>query len=316
MIKNKKRNVIYLTILIFCISLSFTTIDGSACLNGPNYWGNGWPGHPQLTETRYRHPETPSNYVAANKEEANSQNYDGSHYGTHDWIADAALRSLRNPTKNPYGFGDWSWLMNHIIATDKWPMWNPIYGNDAQLHNKIRGYFTYLFATQMPDMDIRKAIEGDEKYYPQRIDIPQEGVVIKDFGPRNKWVGKLDYHSYHFRPIPLDDGKFTFKPVKTSPASKARALGEEAIKCIGKKVKDDQGNLESAMQPEGAAGWLGAMTHYIADLIVPAHILSYSPTVYYNGYHSWFENYLGSLTKWDKSYSYGIGGPETTYFSW
>ncbi|MFW9968850.1 MAG: hypothetical protein ACFFDF_01535 [Candidatus Odinarchaeota archaeon] len=318
--KIKKKIPAFIVFLIIAISLGFATIDGSACLNGPNYWGDGWPNYPgDATATGYRHPENPSKYIVANQTIPNSQTYDGSHYGTHDWIADAALRSLRDPIKNPFGFDDWTWLINHEIATNKWPVWNLNYGNDAQHHVKVRGYFTFLFATQMPDMDLKKAKLGDEEYYPQKIAIPQEGVVIKDFGLRNKWVGKTEYHSYHFLPTPLEDGNSVFVPIKTSPASKAQMLGEEAIKCIGKKVKDEQGYFKSAMQPEGATGWLGAMTHYFADLIVPAHLLSsgsYSPDIYYSGYHNWFENHLGSLTKWDKAFQVGNGGPEATYFSW
>ena len=310
----------FLIFFIISISLSFAISDASACLNGPNYWGDGWPGYPKnATVTGYKHPEDPSKYIVANKEIVDSQTYDGSHYGTHDWIADAALRSLRDPLKNPIGFSDWSWLINNKIATNKWPVWNPNYGNSAQHHVKVRGYFTFLFTTQMPDMDLKKAKIGEEMYYPQRIDIPQEGVVIKDFGARNKWVGKTQDHSFHFRPTMLEEGNFVFIPEKTSPATSARKLGEAAIKCIGNKVKDEEGNVKSAMQPEGAAGWLGAMSHYIADLIVPAHLLSsgsYSPEIYFNGYHTWFEKQLGSLTKWDKSYQVGKGGPEITYFSW
>ena len=69
------------------------------------------------------------------------------------------------------------------------------------------------------------------------------------------------------------------------------------------------------MQPEGAAGWLGAMTHYLADLVVPAHLLepSHNSHVYYNDYHNWFENQLASVTKWDKA---NEGGPEALYFSY
>lgn len=302
--------------------MSFIANYALSVSNGPNYWGDSYPGHLTNRDYYYQHPKDPSEYKFGGSPSPSANSYDGSHYGTHDWLADAAIRSLRDPLKNPIGFGDWTWLINSEIVKNKWPMWNPDYGNDAQHHNKRRSYFTYLFATQMPDMRIRSDMSEERKnHYPQRINIPKEGVIIEDFHPqtdrRNKWVGQIQQHTFHFHVVNMEEYIFGFAPYKILSATKAKQLGEAAIGCIGNKVKNEEGDLKSAMQPEGASGWLGAMTHYIADIMVPAHILEHQfyEHVYSNKYHDWFENQLASLTKWNKVQG-SHGGPETMYFSW
>ena len=163
----------------------------------------------------------------------------------------------------------------------------------------------------MPDME---KIKG----HPQRVIISKEGIVIEDFHPKtekiNKWVGQYRQHSFRFQVI-TSDGTCSFAPIKITAATKIKQLGEAAKKCIGNTVKEGEDIYKSAMQPEGAAGWLGAMTHYIADLVVPAHLLEPNEEIYNHNYHTWFENQLASLTKWDKAYK-ANGGPETTYFTW
>ena len=305
-IRKQKKISIGLVVIFSLLSSSLLIIEGIACANGPNYWGNGYPGN-FTTTTRYSHPYEPSEYKFGSSAIPESGGYDGSHYGTHDWISDAALRSLREPIKNPLGFFDWSWLLNAKCANNKWPAWKP-YSSLTNHHEVVRSYMTFLFATQMPDMR--------QSHFPQRINIPRESVVIGDSGDW-KWVGKTEYHSFHFIPNKLVDGSYVFTPDHPEGTTKVREIGGEAIKCIGNKVKDENGAVLNAMQPEGTAGWLGVMTHYFADLMIPAHLLNseaYS-NVYYNGYHTWFEKQLASLTKWDKSYK-ASGGPETNYFSW
>ncbi|GAH64710.1 unnamed protein product, partial [marine sediment metagenome] len=113
-------------------------------------------------------------------------------------------------------------------------------------------------------------------------------------------------------------GIFKFLPIHTAPATVALWLGNEAIKCVSNEAVNDKGEKISAMQPEGAAGWLGAMTHYFADLVVPAHLIdtkTYSHVYASSYYHNWFENQLANLTKWDKAYK-SRGGPEQAFFSW
>lgn len=271
----------------------------------------GFPGN-FLTDDYYRAPKEPSDFIFATKGIEEDQYYDGSHYGTHDWIADAALRTLRNPIKNPLYFGNWTWLINSDIARNKWPAWKNDYGASSGSHNTIRSYYTFIFATQMPDM--KKADYPDI----QIIDIPAEDVTIKDFAKPNMWIGQEGKHSYHFKYIRLGSGDYNFLPYYTGSATTAFLLGKEAIKCIGNKKVDDDGNKLSAMQPEGASGWLGSMTHYFADLAVPAHIIERKmyPHMYSEGiFHSWYEKWLANMTKWDKSYG-NNGGPEQTIFSW
>ncbi len=111
----------------------------------------GFPGT-VMTDDRYKHPKNPTEYVFGKSSVPGAQGYDGSHYGTHDWIADAALRTLRDVIKNPLFFSDWTWLINSDIARNKWPAWKANYLTSSNRHEVIRGYFTFLFATQLPDM--------------------------------------------------------------------------------------------------------------------------------------------------------------------
>lgn len=312
----KKKRIIPLFLLglvILCVFVS----DVTACANGPNYWGDSFPGN--FSSNPYQHPKEPSDYILSGKVAVGDFGYDGSHYGTHDWIADGAIRSLRNIIKNPLNSLDWSWLLNARYTTHRWPIWNTNYGSSTNRHEVIRSYMTYLFATQMPDMRITSDMNEEVRvHYPQKINIPEEAVIIEDFHPKtkniNKWVGQIQQHAFRFQVIDFD-GTYGFAPYKTLSATKAKQLGEAAVKCIGHKVKNEQGIYNSAMQPEGAAGWLGAMTHYIADLVVPAHLLEHNiySEIYYKDYHNWFENQLASVTKWDKA---NEGGPETLYFSY
>ena len=196
----KKKRIIPLFLLGLVISCLFVG-DVTACANGPNYWGDGYPGYPTTTETKYRNPEEPSKYIIASKEKPDSQTYDGSHYGTHDWLADAAIRSLRNIVQNPLNSLDWSWLLNSRYTTHRWPEWKSNYGTSTNHHEVLRSYMTYLFATQMPDMHIKSDMDEEtKKRYPQKIIIAKEGVIIEDFHPKtksiNKWVGKKYQHTF------------------------------------------------------------------------------------------------------------------------
>ena len=301
-------------LIIIVISIEMVFSDSYGCKNGPNYWGMGFPGYPPgKTDYRYQHPKVPADYIFAQSALPNSQGYDGSHYGTHDWIADAALRTLTDPLKNPLFFGDWDWLINYQIARQKYPQWKVDYQTYDNKHEVTRSYFTFLFATQMPDMVI--------KAYPdiQSIEIPNEGISIRDLNmPRGKWVGKDRQHFYHFDIIPLSENVYGFSPTETPIVDFISLLAQQAIKSISNSKIDDKGNRVSAMQPEAAAGWLGAMTHYVADLVIPAHLLKpsqYPDVLTLSLFHNWFECQLASVTKWDKSVG-SRGGPEQTYFSW
>ena len=309
--KTKKKCLLLLTAIIVVLFFEVVIADSLACKNGPNYWGMGFPGN-FFTEDYYSAPKKPSDFIFGKKSIKEDQYYDGSHYGTHDWIADAALRTLREVIKNPLFFSDWTWLINSDIARNKWPIWKEDYGASSGSHNTIRSYYTFIFATQMPDM------KKDDYPDIQKIDIPSEGVIIKDFKSPNMWVGQENKHRYHFKYIKSDTGVYDFFPIYTGSATTALLLGKEAIKCISNIKTDDDGNKISAMQPEGASGWLGSLTHYLADLVVPAHIIErkmYSHVYSKALYHNWFENHLTNMTKWDKKLG-ANGGPEQTIFSW
>jgi hypothetical protein len=301
--------------IIIIVSLGVLASDTIACRNGPNYWGNAFPGQGQA-QHYYRNPRFPAEYFFGGPILPNSQSYDGSHYGSHDWVADAALRSLINPIMNPLNFKDWDWLIDASTATNKNPTFSQIYGDTNNKHNTVNSYITFLFATQMPDMRIKKEKpEETWQYYPQKIEIPSEGLIIQDLMiKKGKWVGQIQQHSYNFNPIKRTNGFYDFIPYYTMPATKALQLSKEAIKCISNRREDDDGNLVSAMQPEGSAGWLGSMSHYIVDLVIPAHTII-DNEVYNSKYHKWFENQLASCTKWNKVTPINFG-PELGYFSY
>jgi len=148
------------------------------------------------------------------------------------------------------------------------------------------------------------------------LTIHQEGVTIKDFGHGKMWIGQKSKHVFQFEII--GDGIYGFSPIFTPILDKINIVSEQAIICIGKTQKDEEDKQESTLQPEGAAIWLGAMTHYIADMSVPAHLLKESDSSHvYSAsyYHNWFENNLASITKWDKAYK-ASGGPNQGNFSW
>ena len=303
--KTKKISLIFLTGIIVIITLEVTIADVLGVGNGPNYWGMGYPGTIN-SRTRYQYPKLPSDFVFGGPSDEASMGYDDSHYGTHDWIADASLRSLTDPLNNPLFYLDWGWLIRPEIMLNKWPSWKADYGGISGEHDAVRSYISYLYATQMPDTKITPVLT-----------IHQEGVTIKDFGYGKMWIGQKTKHVFHFE-FEEKNGVYGFSPFYTPILSKVNLVSEEAIKCIGKTQKDDKNKVVSTMQPEGAAIWLGAMTHYIADMISPAHLLKESSSGHiYSAsyYHNWFENNLASVTKWDKE-NQALGGPEKAIFSW
>ena len=303
--KSKKMSLLFLTGILVVIALEVTITDALGVSNGPNYWGMGYPGTIN-SRTRYQYPKFPSDIVFGGPSDARSMGYDGSHYGTHDWIADASLRSLTDPSKNILFFLDWNWLITPEIAENKWPTWEADYGGTLGNHQVIRSYISYLYASQMPDTKIVSSLY-----------IPQEDATIQDFGYGKMWIGQKSKHVFQFQIIE-GDGVYGFSPNYKPILNKISLVSEEAIKCIRKTQEDTENKLVSAMQPEGAAIWLGAMTHFIADMVVPAHLLKESHSVHiYSGsyYHNWFENNLASVTKWDKS-NLARGGPEQGNFSW
>ena len=300
---SKKMSVLFLTGILVVIALEVAVTDALGVSNGPNYWGMGYPGTIN-SRTRYQYPKLPSDFVFGGHNDRYSMGYDGSHYGTHDWIADASLRSLIDISKNPLFSLDWRWLITPDIARNKWPAWKANYGSSSGKHEVVRSYMSFLYATQMPDTKITPVLE-----------IPQEGVTIKDL--KWKWIGQKSKHIFHFG-FREKDGVFGFSPINTPCLIKINIISEEAIRCIGNTHKNEEGKLESILQPEGAAVWLGAMSHYIADMVSPAHLLKKSDSTHiYAGlyYHNWFENNLASITKWDKARG-ANGGPVQGNFSW
>lgn len=183
-------------------------------------------------------------------------------YGTHDWIADAALRLLYQ--LNP---SDWDWLLDN--PSDPNPSWKSNYGLNGY-HHAVRSYIYYLLATQWPDFENAPAV----------IHFKNEGEQIKN-GIHNlkTWIGRTDYHTYHFNVYKHStiENYFYFIPKLPSKEGSdqhpqeapqyAQRFGDLAIECLS-----HQEDGESWAKVETAAFYLGCMTHYIADLACPPHL--------------------------------------------
>lgn len=302
MVEKKTECKVFLSVIVCVIIIGFVfnISNASACVNGPNYDGMLYS---------YVNPTYPQDYIIYRTIET-GENGD---YGTHDWFADGVICTLKSQQHNPNGYNKWDWLLSNTLSTQRYPNWESAYSDASKNHYVVRSYFTYLYATQMPDVE--RTGEGG-------IYIWEEGVNIKDVpkaeagSDSGKWVGidptrPRTQHRYNFEPVKITDSVYGFTPVPPYVLpSKAHLLGDQAKKCIANTEKDNQGNDISAMKPEGASAWLGAMTHYYCDLVVPAHLLDINKYehVYIRDYHNWFEYQLGQLTLWDQ---YGNGGPST-----
>lgn len=327
--KNRAIKVV-LFLLVFIIFPSIFMVDANAWKNMP----------------------VKINEVPFGPEDYNFKEYDGwgtykeSHYGTHDWIADAALRLLYE--ENP---SDWGWLIHE--PSDVNPQWNSAYGT-AGKHNAIRSYISFLFATQMPDMSSDKKNEPIPKKHPVMIsgDInTYEGEIIArnkgDPNTGDSWIGtKSRFKQQQYRWIPfhitLEGEKFYLFTTgsgdnyKYLAPSMAKKMGLNAIRCLANSEQISQ----NWAKPEAAACYLGIMTHYLADLSCPAHVLK--PTVntktgvskgyYYleyrdtehkvecdhfiNGFHDSIEYQTEKHTTWDedKGGPLGYNGKYCDYF--
>ena len=112
----RKRKIVLVGLLSFVVVSFFSAITPSA---------NGWKN----VSTVGVEPETPD-IPRSFRFMDRPLPYDPrvvfkySHYGTHDWIADAALRLLVQQEPD-----DWSWLLTPTIANQVEPYFNPKYGD-------------------------------------------------------------------------------------------------------------------------------------------------------------------------------------------
>lgn len=218
-----------------------------------------------------------------------------SHYSTHDWIADAALRLLIDETD---GLKDLEWLLDSQIRSISNPHWISQYG-DRVNHYRVRSYISYLYSTQFPDMDPRDCYADRPHRHPKTIDLWwEEGEIIGNGQGLGSWVGRSEYHCFHWVAISLGDGIYTFVPKGLMRAPEyAWRTAKEAIRCLVPENEGDNGWAK----PESAACWLGVMSHFIADLASPPHLIQenegYYPKV--PRFHDWFENQVAKYTTWD-----------------
>ena len=243
--------------------------------------------------------ETPDKPKYFNFIDTGSGTFSHSHYSTHDWIADSAFRVLisESPT-------DWAWLIED--ATDKNPKWEHSY-SDGNLHYVVRSYISFLFSTQMPDMNPNKANNDRPHKHPQTINLwGQEGEIIGNGDGTGVWVGKWYHQTLHFDATPIGDGAFIFTPKAPSGAASQKApwyawkTSQKAVECL-----TNMEGSENWAKPEAAACWLGVMTHFIADLTSPPHLISKSDNYYSDSFHGWFETRTSTHTLWDEN----LAGP-------
>lgn len=228
-----------------------------------------------------------------------------SHYGTHDWIADGALRLLLSESGT--GSADWRWLLYDVLNND--PKWISSYGNGIT-HNTIRSYISFLFATQMPDMNPKSVNHLRPHKHPQNIDLRKlEGEVIGNhkYGT-GVWVGKWYHQTFHWVAIRDDSGHYTFVPKIADGSSSQKApwyawkASKAVISCLTHKEQNDKGVKENWAKPEAAACWLGVMAHFIADLACSPHLIQLKEGYYPKSpdYHEWFESQISKFTTWDE----------------
>jgi len=228
-----------------------------------------------------------------------------SDYGTHDWIADAALRLLYSSTPK-----SWNWLIHDVndLEPDKTFMKNTAYEVNGK-HNTVRSYIYFLLASQWPDF----------KAAPQPLKIENEAEEIMN-GIHNlrAWIGEQRYQTYQYWVIEEDDivyfvpktpnrhsGPFQYAP------HYARRMGEVAVDYLAKKDRDGK---DSRTKIETGAFYLGTMAHYISDLSSPPHLLAQDEGWYVGSekYHKWIENQPGKFSYWNNEFA----GPSEQMFEW
>jgi len=157
-------------------------------------------------------------------------NYDyEDNYGTHDWIADAALNALLNLNESK-----WNWL---------------------ELRKEI-----YFVGTEAPDNS--------------GVNMTLNGEIIEGFGDTT-------YHHIYF----FENG--TISHNEDDSAIRAKLCGDLADSCIEEEKLDQ------------AAFYLGAMTHYIADVSMYAHVAENNVpphNVDFDEHHSTIEGYVQTRT--------------------
>jgi len=234
-----------------------------------------------------------------------------SHYSTHDWITDAALRLLIDESGN--GAADWRWLLSDLLDTK--PKWISSYGNGLT-HHTVRSYISFLFATQMPDMNSRNAAKARPHKHPQIINLMgNEGEKVGNgFHKTLVWVGRSDYQTFHWTTISHENGQYTLIPKIADGSSPQLAplyawrTSKAAITCLTHQEQDQNNNYENWAKPEAAACWLGVMSHYIADLACPPHLIQEMEQYYPTSpkFHGWFEDQISKFTNWDVN----LAGPK------
>jgi hypothetical protein len=267
-----------------------------------------------------------SPHKSKNPNDINDYSFDekNSDYGTHDWIADAALRFLyeKNHSK-------WNWLLHdkYDTAPDITLRRNPEYKDFNGRHNIIRSYLYFLLGTHWPDHD-----------HPPTLYFREEGEWICN-GRYNlgSWIGETHYHTYYYDVImsnkSQDNYKFIPKGIKTNGKNRAYQkapeyaiqFGDLAYRCLSHQEKNLNGKWESWAKVETAAFFLGCMTHYITDVAAIPHILKANDMDplgnqkinYWAGkkFHEWYESNIDYFTYWGSSRNSLLGaGPNDDFF--
>lgn len=289
----KRKKILGIMILLWISTLFFLIQSASAFKNCPYHHPN--PKEPAGAELdKYIFQHDPDSEPHKIKDKYKSD------YGTHDWIADAALRLLYNEDPS-----QWNWLLhNKNDENPQWPQGNA-YANSNNEHYAIRSYIYFLLATQWPDGG------SANNPLPKTIYFEEEKEIIGD--RRNHlgvWIGFHKYHNYRYnvyKHTTVPD-YYYFEPKPRSNINPQKAphyadkMGNLAIKCLAKDEKDD--NNVKGTKIEAGSFYLGLMTHYISDLACPPHLLQSTDTdtgahYYHDSFHEWFENQVRIFTYWN-----------------
>ncbi|MFX1258101.1 MAG: hypothetical protein ACFFAN_09590 [Promethearchaeota archaeon] len=197
-------------------------------------------------------------------------------YGTHDWIADSAVRLILLDDNYKYKIR-WLFDEDKEVPFDqldnyrlKW--WDRSYTNvpvftDTSSHTKrqqwfyARRYGRYLSATFWPDF-------GHTINIAKNCPIPAERVPVRT----PTWATKTQRFYGHSVEFLWDDNNQEWVLHKNKAGSYALSAAYDAIKYLNYEGELKDGTKKRCRKYEAAAICVGAMTHYIGDVAHPSHV--------------------------------------------
>ncbi len=196
-------------------------------------------------------------------------------YYTHDWIADSAIRLImRSSYKDQI-----KWLFDDSVDLSKFDaeengMFNGDYWSDTDLERArwlhTRRYIYFLVGSSVPDRNVHNIIISDySDAFPYPVPAEKVRLPIEWGTVRVSAISKHLHSVFYKKDENLRNRPYS--PTLSTGALKAQLAGEDAIKLLKNKKKNDEGELVSSPKFEAAAIAIGGMAHYIGDLAHFAH---------------------------------------------